>query len=285
MTTDYQDLALDKTFTLGDEITDEQRAFLDQHGFLIFKGVASPDEVTTILEEADRIADQWLSARRKKVNGIPLFYGLGIDGQPYIQRLAFTSLFSSFIRDFVRDDRFAPIRGLIGNDTRVGDREKDGVVINRYFQASGSVYPKLGWHTDGLRDLFYLRMPKQMLNVGLHFDRIHMEDGGLRLIPGSHEQGFRDMCLRKLYFLDHRPDPYEFAIETDPGDLTIHDGRLWHRVEQSPHRGERSFRRSMYVPYLTDEYQPKYETSKTPFYHHLGSAMRKVQIASARLRS
>jgi ectoine hydroxylase-related dioxygenase (phytanoyl-CoA dioxygenase family) len=124
-----------------------------------------------------------------------------------------------------------------------------------------------------------------MLNVGLHFDRIHMEDGGLRLIPGSHEQGFRDMCLRKLYFLDHRPDPYEFAIETDPGDLTIHDGRLWHRVEQSPHRGERSFRRSMYVPYLTDEYQPKYETSKTPFYHHLGSAMRKVQIASARLRS
>jgi ectoine hydroxylase-related dioxygenase (phytanoyl-CoA dioxygenase family) len=285
MTTDYQDLALDKTFTLGDEITDEQRAFLDQHGFLIFKGVASPDEVTTILEEADRIADQWLSARRKKVNGIPLFYGLGIDGQPYIQRLAFTSLFSSFIRDFVRDDRFAPIRGLIGNDTRVGDREKDGVVINRYFQASGSVYPKLGWHTDGLRDLFYLRMPKQMLNVGLHFDRIHMEDGGLRLIPGSHEQGFRDMCFRKLYFLDHRPDPYEFAIETDPGDLTIHDGRLWHRVEQSPHRGERSFRRSMYVPYLTDEYQPKYETSKTPFYHHLGSAMRKVQIASARLRS
>ena len=43
--------------------------------------------------------------------------------------------------------------------------------FNRYLNVPGSVYPRLGWHTDGLRDLFYGRMPQEMLNIGLHLDR------------------------------------------------------------------------------------------------------------------
>jgi hypothetical protein len=37
-------------------------------------------------------------------------------------------------------------------------------------------------------------------------------------------------------------------------------------------------RRSMYVPYLTDAYQPKSEESKTPLYHYLGKAARAVKL-------
>jgi len=117
-----------------------------------------------------------------------------------------------------------------------------------------------------------------MLNIGLHFERITKDDGGLRLIPGSHEQGFFSMAFRKLYFLSHAPDAQEIAVETEPGDLTVHDGRLWHRVQASPHTGARSLRHSMYVPYLTDAFQPKGEGSRTPLYHHLGRALRSVQL-------
>jgi ectoine hydroxylase-related dioxygenase (phytanoyl-CoA dioxygenase family) len=264
-------------FRLGPTITDEQLAFLDEHGFLVFAGVARPDEVAAILGEADRIEREWLATGRRAVYGIPLFVGRDAAGAPCIQRLAFTSCFSDTIRAFVRDDRFLPVRKLIGDDTRVGDEEKDGVVINRYSNAPGSVYPRLGWHTDGLRDIAYGRMPKQMLNIGLHFDRITAADGGLRLIPGTHKQGFFSMCFHKPYFLGHRPDRDEVAVATEPGDLTIHDGRLWHRVQRSPHTGARSLRRSMYVPYLIDAYQPKSDRSPTPFYHHIGVAMRKVR--------
>lgn len=271
-------LPLSTRFSLGAEITPVQKAFLDQHGFLVFGQVAAPAEVQTILSELDRIEQQWIAEQRKEVYGIPLFAGRGPDGTPFIQRFPFSSCFSDYIRQFVRDDRFLPVRRLIGDDTRVGDQEKDGVVINRYVNRPGSVYPKLGWHTDGLRDLFYLRMPKQMLNVGLHFDRITKDDGGLRLIPGTHRQGFLSMCFRKPYFVSHRPDPDEIAVETEPGDLTVHDGRLWHRVQASPHSGERSLRRSMYVPYLTDEFQPKGDDSGTPLYHHLGALMRKLRL-------
>jgi phytanoyl-CoA hydroxylase len=267
---------VDTRFTLGRTITDVQRRFLDRHGFLVFARVASVAEVGMIGDELDRIERDWIATERKTVNGIPLFWGKN-EGRPYLQRFPFTSTFSEPVRDLVRDARFAPIRDLVGAGARIGDHEKDGVVVNRYVNVPGSVHPRLGWHTDGLRDLFYLRMPKPMLNIGLHLDRCPAENGGLRLIPGSHTQGFFSMCFRKPYFVSHRPDPAEIAVETEPGDLTVHDGRLWHRVAVSTRTGPASLRRSMYVPYLTDPYEPKSEASKTPLYHYLGSALRKLR--------
>ena len=84
------------------------------------------------------------------------------------------------------------------------------------------------------------------------------------------------MCFKKAYFISHKEDPREICVETRAGDLTVHDGRLWHRVERSSLQGPQSLRRSMYVPYLTDDYQPKGENSKTPVYHYLGMMARAV---------
>ena len=267
-------LPLTTRFTLGATITPVQRAFLKKHGFLVFAKVASQAEVDMIASELDRIERDFVSEGKKSVFGIPLFWGTR-ENQPFLQRFPFTSVFSEKIRDFVRDDRFAPIRDLVGNGARVGDREKDGVVVNRYINVPGSAYPRLGWHTDGLRDLFYLRMPKEMLNIGLHLDFCDEEQGGLRLIPGSHTQGFWGMCFGKIYYTNG-VDEREVVVETEPGDLTVHDGRLWHRVEKSKRTGQASLRRSMYVPYLTDAYQPKDETSKTPLYHYAAAFLRRI---------
>ena len=269
---------IDTRFSLGDSISPEQRQFLDYYGFLHFENVADEDEVATLLGEVDKVEEQLLASGRRKVNGIPLFMGNFMGLRPFIQRFAFTSHFSPWLRTFLDSPRFEPIRRLIGDDARVGQDEKDGVVLNRYFNGKGSIYPRLGWHTDGLRDLFYLRMPQQMLNVGLHLDDIGEGQGGLCLIPGTHRQGFFGMCFRKLYFLSHRPDPDEIRVCTHAGDLTIHDGRLWHRVQRSSRTGEASLRRTMYVPFLTGPYEPKNAKSRTPPYHHLGFVGRKLRL-------
>jgi hypothetical protein len=263
-------------FQLGPEITREQQSFLDAYGFLHFRRVASEAEVEMLRSERDRLEKQWLESDTRSVNGIPLFFGRDEQGERIIQRIPFTSRYSEAISSFVRDPRFEPIRRLVGEDARVGEMEKDGVVINRYLNLPGNFYRGLGWHTDGLRDLFYLRMPVQMLNVGIHFDRITKEEGGLRLIPGSHTQGFWSMCFRKPYFVSHREDPEEIAVETEPGDLTVHDGRLWHRVARAKRVGNDSVRRTMFVPYLTGPYEPKDATSRTPAYHHLGQLVREL---------
>ena len=277
-----KELPLNTVFQLGETITDEQAAFLHQHGFLHFRGVASQSEVDAICEEVDKLQAAWLAEGKKEIFGIPLFKGAGEGKKERIQRMPFTSCFSSVIKEFVRDVRFEPVRRLVGENARIGDQEKDGVVVNTYVNVPGSVYPRLGWHTDGLRDLAYLKMPAQMLNVGLHLTDCPKENGGLRLIPGTHRQGFWSMCFRKAYFVSHKPDPKEGCVETRAGDLTVHDGRLWHRVEQSPYEGVKSLRRSMYVPYLTDEFHPKGAKSKTPIYHYLGMVGRAITRWRAR---
>ena len=272
-------LPLSTRFTLGATVTDVQRRFLDEHGFLVFARVVGDDEIAALTAELDRINETWAAEGKTMHFGIPIVWGRDDAGRPYVQRFCFTSLFSDVWRDFVHDGRFDPIRALIGETVRVGDREKDGVVVNRYLPGTGSVVRDLGWHTDGLRDLFYGRMPKRMLNVGVHFDRCTAADGGLRLIPGTHRQGFARMCFRKLYFLSHAPDPDEIVIETEPGDVTVHDGRLWHRVARATDDGTLRLRRTMYVPYLTDPVvEPKHDGSPTPGYHRLGMLLRRAGL-------
>jgi phytanoyl-CoA hydroxylase len=278
-------LPLTTRFTLGSTLTPVQRAFFDRHGFILFARVATQTELDHIYAEVCRIQDLWLSEQRTKVFGIPLFVGRDHLGAPFIQRFAFTSMFSDVIRDFVRDARFEPVRKLVGENARVGDNEKDGVVFNRNLNVAGTTYKSLGWHTDGLRDIFYGQGIKPQLNVGLHFDRCTKDTGGLRILPGTHKQGLASTLLRKPYFISHTPDPREIAIETEPGDLTVHDGQAWHRVERSPFIGPESLRRTMYVPYLTDAYQPKDDHSPTPPYHYLGMAMRKAKSLSTDLRN
>ncbi len=276
-------LPLGARFTLGREISPVQKAFLARHGFAVFDRVASRGEIDAILAEVDRVEQELLAAGKTRIHGVPVWFGLDPDGRDFLFRMGFTSVQSDWIGRFVCDDRFDPVRRLIGEDARIGDREKDGVVFNRYVRSEGSLRPNLAWHTDALRDVFYnWRMPGPMLNVGLHFDRIRPQDGGLRLLPGTHTQGVASTLFRKIHFVTQTPDAGEIAVETWPGDLTVHDGRMWHRVEGSPRTGWESLRRSMYVPYVCDAWQPKDEYSRTPLYMQLFDLVMRARRARAR---
>jgi len=75
------------------------------------------------------------------------------------------------------------------------------------------------------------------------------------------------MLFKKTYYLSHKPDPNEIGLLTKAGDLTVHDGRLWHRVALSTARGEVSRRKVMYVPVICGEYDVRNEKSPTVLYH------------------
>lgn len=278
-------LPITTRFTLRAETTPVQRAFLDRHGFIVYDRVATRAEVEAILAEVDRVEAELLAAGQRKVYGVPVWFGPDPDGRDYLFRMGFTSVYSPYLGAFVRDARFEPIRRLIGADARIGDREKDGVVFNRYVRSEGSLRPNLAWHTDALRDVFYNRkMPGPMLNVGLHFDRIRPQDGGLRVLPGTHTQGVWSTLFSKIHFVTQTPDPREVPVETWPGDLTVHDGRMWHRVEAAPVTGWASLRRSMYVPYVCDAERLKGEDSPTPAYLKLFDLIMRWRADRARRR-
>lgn len=253
-------------FNLTDKLTKEQKDFFEAYGFIHFRPFIDLEMVNKILAESERVQHEWIAKDVKMINGVPIKYGVDVDGKKIVQRFAFLNQHSALLASFLMDKRFEALFELIGApDCRVGINEKDGLVFNHYINTQGSNYSQLGWHTDSLRDVFYGQKIMPMLNVGVHLDRSTTDNGGLRLLPGTHNKGIKSILFGKRY-LDNKPDENEIGLNVEPGDLTIHDGRLWHRVAQSPYLGEKSRRRVMYVPIITGKVIDRTKETKPRLY-------------------
>jgi ectoine hydroxylase-related dioxygenase (phytanoyl-CoA dioxygenase family) len=252
---------------LGSELTEEQKRFFAKYGVIHFPGFINRDSVAEIWRAVEKVQETWISEGREKVNGIPIKYGNDVDGKRIVQRFAFANQHSPVLAEFLKDPRFEVLLGLVGKGARLGINEKDGLVVNHYVNTDASKFTQMGWHTDSVRDIFLGKKILPMLNVGIHLDDQDPRNGGLRLLPGTQNQNLWNMLFRKKSFLDNEPDADEVAFDIKAGDLTVHDGRCWHRVERSHLTGAASRRRVMYIPIIAGKYTPKSEKSPTPFYH------------------
>ncbi|AYA37758.1 phytanoyl-CoA dioxygenase [Hymenobacter oligotrophus] len=255
-------------FCLSDlQLTREQKNFFGQYGFLHFRQFVSPETVQVLLQAMEQLQQQWLASGVTKINGVPIKYGRDADGTRMVQRFAFASQHSPALHAFLQDARLPALFELLdAPGARIGENEKNGLVVNHYVNEPNSTFAQMGWHTDALRDVFEGQRVGPMLNVGLHLDDCPASNGGLRVLPGTHRQRLRELLFRKKYFASHEADPNELAIATQAGDLTVHDGRMWHRVARSPLVGAASRRRVMYVPIVAGKYQPKHAAAPTPLY-------------------
>lgn len=257
-------------FKLDGEISETQHAFFEKNGFIIFRNFISREIVDLLISEMSRIEKQWLTEGRTKVNGIPLKFGKDENGERMIHRFCFLSIFSKPLHDLLLDPCFNSLTGLLKDgEGRITENEKDGMVGNHYIRTANSEFTKMGWHTDSLKNIFYGQRIMPMLNVGIHLDDCPFENGGLRFLPGSHKQGLFSLLFSKKYFIDNDSDSREVGLDIHAGDLTVHNGRIWHRVQQSPYTGEKSRRRVLYIPIITGKQIQKNEQSKTPLYLRL----------------
>jgi len=256
-------------FTLGSTITTAQREFFNQHGFIHFKNFIKPETVNDMIRASEQVQQKWVAGNIEKINGVPIKYGKDLDGSPLVQRFAFINQHHPIFDEFTHDPRFSVLLDLVGPGARLGTSEKDGMVFNHYVNGAESKFTQMGWHTDGLRDIFHGQKLNPMLNVGIHLSTLKPENGGLRILPGTHKQSVLSMLFRKKYFLDNKADKNEIAVIPEAGDLTIHDGRLWHRVAQSKVTGEESRRRVIYIPIIAGKFEPKHEESPTALYQRL----------------
>lgn len=262
------------TFTLGNALTDEQKSFFEKHGFIHFSGVLSSATVQDIIKASEDVQKKWIENDVQKVNGVPVKYGRDLNGEKIVQRFAFINQHTTVLSDLLKDERLQALLEFIGPGARIGDKEKDGMVFNHYVNGPESQFTKMGWHVDGLRDIFMGGKLNPMLNVGIHLSTLQPGNGGLRIIPGTHKQSILSMLFKKKHFIDHKADKNELAITPRAGDLTVHDGRLWHRVAQSSIVGEESRRRVIYVPIIAGKYEPKNEHSPTLFYQRFAGIVK-----------
>ena len=267
-------IRLYKSFTLGETLTEEQKDFFNTNGFIHFKNFINKEAVKSIVDASLKVQQRWVSDDKEKVNGVPIKYGVDLDGSKIVQRFAFINKHSDTLSGLLLDPRLQGLLPLAGEGSRLGEDEKDGMVFNHYVNGPQSKFTQMGWHTDGLRDIFHGQKLQPMLNVGIHLNTLKAENGGLRILPGTHKQNLYQMLFKKKYFLDTQEDPNELAIIPEAGDLTVHDGRLWHRVAQSQVSGEESRRRVIYVPIIAGKYAPKSENSPTVFYQRFAGLVK-----------
>jgi len=264
-----------KKFELGDHLTDEQVEFFDKYGFLHFPGVLSHDNVDVISKSYNEAVEHLIKTGTTEINGVPLFFGQDEKGNKMIHRFPFFSQHSKPMHEFVTGKRLKPLLKLLeGYNPRITENEKDGVVFNHYYNSTESKYKKMGWHTDSIRDLFYDGKVLPMLNIGVYLDNSSATNGGLRILPGTHNQRMFQMLFKKAYFLNTREDKNEAIVIARAGDVVVHHGHLWHRVAKSPYKGEKSRRRVMYTPVICGKVDTKNEESKTPLYHKLKPIVR-----------
>lgn len=261
-------------FHLNGAVNDDQLDFFHKHGLIHFKNFVSKEKALLFISEIKRIERKLLSEGIKNINGVPLRIGTDVDGSPLIQRMVFASQYSDILSGFLHSEQIRSLLKLLEPYAgRISENEKDGLVVNHFINTANSSFSQMGWHTDSPRDIFLGSKILPMLNVGLHLDDCPMSNGGLRVLPGTHNKGWFTLFFKKRYYTDKRPDPNETGLDIEAGDLTVHDGRIWHRVQQSPHTGEASRRRVMYVPAITGPYRPKDANSRIPFYHKLDQKM------------
>ncbi len=267
-----------KYFTLKDTITQEQLDYFNTNGFILFKKFISKETTDLFKNEMERVGNEWINDGKEKVNGIPIKYGKDEAGNKIVQRFCFLSQYSKVLHELLQSERMNMLPTFLEPyEGRIGENEKDGLVLNNYLRTPDSNFTHMGWHTDSPRDLFLGQKIMPMLNVGIHLDDCPFANGGLRVLPGTHKQGFFKLMFGKKYYIDNSSDKLEVGFDIEAGDLTIHDGRIWHRVEPSPYTGKKSQRRVMYVPVVTGKYKPKSQDSKTPFYHRFSKYMPKTQ--------
>ncbi|MEO8147707.1 MAG: phytanoyl-CoA dioxygenase family protein [Bacteroidia bacterium] len=257
-------------YTFNEALNQEQISYFNQTGFIQFRNFLSKDHVKNILDSLNELQEQWIRDDVKVINGVPIHYGFDDEGNKIVHRFAFTSLHCPIIHDLVKGPEIRELLKLLNRtDGRIGETEKDGVVVNQYINSEKSERKQMGWHTDSLRDIFYGQKILPMLNVGIYLSDSKLEQGGLKILPGTHKQSIYSMLFKKPYFVNNEPDKNEVSVIAEAGDLTVHHGHIWHRVAMAPFMGVVSRRIIMYIPLICGKQIPKSETSETPFYHRL----------------
>lgn len=246
------------------KVSHENLDFFRQNGYIHFESFLSPKIVDRIRSLVDLSRAYVSSQCMKNIKGIPILYGR-IGERNLVHRLPFTSFIQPEIETLMIDEGIGNLTELLPSESsRLGFRERDGLVSNFYINENGSRYKQMGWHKDVVRENLLGFKRCSMLNVGIYLTESNRVNGGLRVLPCSHI----NRNVSKMMMLDKRADEKEILINACKGDVVIHDGELWHRVAKATITGVDSIREVLYVPIICGNQKERDAYSGRPLYHY-----------------
>ena len=228
------DVDLSRSYTLDDS-DEELRNFLQTTGFLHVRNVFAPHEIAGMRDEVER-----LKAIAAPDDGTSWF-AKNRDGEQVCCRLIYLAQRSADLAKVPDDARLRRLAALSGEQLRPTVDRLDGVsvVIKNPDVVEG--LSDLPWHQDCGLGGHPVLCPS--LNIGIQLDVASAENGQLRFLAGSHRHTIPVNCF-------DQSDLPIVAIDTAPGDVTVHFGHVSH--EAPPPLDRAAGRRALYVGFATD---------------------------------
>jgi hypothetical protein len=225
-------LDLGRAFGVDDDV-DDIRHFLTTAGYVHLKGVFTP-------EETARYADEIEHVRSLTPPGDPFsWWSVNASGEEVVTRINYLGRHSRVLQELSNDSRLTRWARLAGDELRVCDDRLDGPMVfvkhSNVVQGNGD----LGWHVDDGIGGHPVMCP--LLQAGIQIDHATPENGQLLVLAGSHRY------TKHWYAWGEEGSLPVVALETDPGDLTLHYGDAMHTTP--PPTADGAGRRALYYKF------------------------------------
>lgn len=206
------------------------------NGFARVPAVFRPDEVEVLRAEVTR-----LTALAQPSDQRSWWARTGA-GDEVCCRLLYTDEGSTAIPALVTgDDRLAALLAPTGETVRLAVDRLDGLSVVMKPPGIVEGLADLPWHRDCGLGGHSVMCPE--FNVGIQLEGATAETGHLEFLPGSHASGW---WPRDPHQVDGRP---VVAVDTEPGDVTIHYGHVLHRAGSPTGEGGR---RALYATFVQE---------------------------------
>ncbi len=208
--------------------------FLARAGFLHLRGVLDAGEVSALNSVVDAAVTDARPDDRKS-------WWTTVDGVARCCRVNYLNERSTDVAELGKDPRFRRIAALSGVElVDAFDRlDGNGVVIKVPGASEGLT--DLPWHRDCGMGGHPVKCP--MLNVGIQLDAANCGAGRLEMIAGSH------LGTSRLPSAGEAERLPVVALDTEPGDLTVHFGHTLHAAPP-PQDPSTAGRRALYLSFV-----------------------------------
>jgi hypothetical protein len=216
-----------------DDDTEDMRHFLDRAGYLHIKHVFTPAEVARLGAEVEQ-------ARALTTPGDPFsWWSINADGEEVVTRINYLGRHSTVLAEVCFDDRLLNFAKLGGPDMRACNDRLDGPMVfiknSNVIKGNGD----LGWHVDDGLGGHPVMCP--LVQAGIQLDHATPANGQLLVLAGSHRYA------KHWYEWGAETDLPVVALETEPGDLTLHYGDTMHSTP--PPTADGAGRRALYFKF------------------------------------
>ena len=221
---------LDGRFALDDP---DIPGFLHATGFALVKRVFSADEIASLARAADRLQAAAVPGDRRS------WWARDADGHDVLCRITYAGLRAPEIAALDEDPRLHRLAALAAVPLRPASDRCDGHTIVLKHGGVVEGLSDLPWHRDCGLGGHPIMCPN--LQIGIQLEAATAESGRLLFLAGS----WRASCHRSAV-----GDGAVVAVDTEPGDCTLHFGDVLHAAPPPTRPGPG--RRALYVSWFPE---------------------------------